>query len=67
MRKPPGKYKTMNDSLVAAIAYCENATEHVDLLGNTEDNEQEFLNDILPDFALIASHPSDPTTLNEAL
>ena len=57
----------MNDGLVAAIAHSTDEPDIVNSSENSEDKNHDFLENLLPDFAFVASHLSDPTTLNEAL
>ena len=57
----------MNNGLVAATVHCDNITDDVETSNNPEDNDTDILDTLPPDFALVASHPSDPTSLNKAL
>lgn len=57
-RRKPGEYKVLNEGLTAAIAHFEEPSK---------ETSEGLLDELPPDFALVASHPSDPTTLDEAL
>ena len=57
----------MNDRLIAMLVHSEDITEDVESLNNISDNSRNLLDDLPPDFAAVATHPSDLMTLNEAL
>jgi len=64
-RKPPGAYKDLNDGLVAAVICSNLEDEDKSVAEIPEDNDR--LNSLPPNFALVGSTNSDPCTLDEAL
>ena len=64
-RKPLGAYKDMNDGLVAAV-FCGRLEDEEDSVAKIPEDD-DGLNFLPPDFALIGGLNSDPHSLNEAL
>ena len=63
-RKPQGAYREMNEGLVAAMAQSDNL-QNMDLSANEPENDE--INLLPPDFALIGGLNSEPGSLEEAL